>query len=198
MRAARIVDRTKNQYGKVIGDHKPNPILDTRIYDVMFLDGSIKQYNANIIAEHMYSQVYKDGQRYQLLELIINHSPDGRAVHGDGGWTTAKNGRKLRKHTTKGCFMWVEWKDGTKTWVTLKDMKESYPIQVEEYSKANKIMSDPDFTWWSTFTLNKQEQIIGAVKNRSKKKTHKYGVLVPNTVKEAYMLEKAAGNMLWQ
>ena len=46
--------------------------------------------------------------------------------------------------------------------------------------------------------LKKREQIISAVKARLKKKTHKYGVLVPNTVKEAYMLDKEAGNTLWQ
>ena len=68
MSAARVVYRTKNQYGKVIGDHNPNPILDTRIYDVMFPDVSIQQYAANIIAEHMYSQVDKDGHHYQLLD----------------------------------------------------------------------------------------------------------------------------------
>ena len=31
MRAARVVHRTKNQDEKVIGDHNPNPILDTSI-----------------------------------------------------------------------------------------------------------------------------------------------------------------------
>ena len=77
MREARVVDRTKNQVGKVIRDHSPNPILDTSIYDVMFPDGSIQQYAANIIAEHMYSQVDEDGNRYQLLESIINHCTDG-------------------------------------------------------------------------------------------------------------------------
>ena len=123
IRAARVVERTKNQYGKLIGDHNPNPILDTRIYEVMFPDGSIQQYAANIIAEHMYSQVDKYGHRYQLLESIINHCTDGQAVHGDDGWTTAKNGRKSRKHTMKGWFMCAEWKDGTETWVPLKDMK---------------------------------------------------------------------------
>ena len=85
MRAERVVDRTKNQYGRVIGYHNPNPILDTRIYDVMFPDDSILQYAANIIAEHMYSQVDKDKHLYQLLESIINHRTDGRAVHGDDG-----------------------------------------------------------------------------------------------------------------
>ena len=44
VRAARVVERTKNQYGKVISDHEPNPIFDTMIYDVMFPDGSIQQY----------------------------------------------------------------------------------------------------------------------------------------------------------
>ena len=53
MRAARVVDRTNNQDGKLIEDHNLNPILDTGIYDVMFPDGQIQQYAANIIAEHM-------------------------------------------------------------------------------------------------------------------------------------------------
>ena len=164
----------------------------------MFLDGSIQQYAANIIAEHMYSQVDKEGHCYQLLKSMINHRTDGRAVHGDDGWTTAKNGRKSCKHTTKGWFICVEWKDGNEKWVPLKDMKESYPFQVSEYAEANNLMSDHAFAWWSPFTLKKQEQIIGTVKARLKKKTRKYGVLVPSTVKESYMLNKEAGNTLWQ
>ena len=144
----------------------------------------------------MYSQVDKDGHRYQLLESIINHCTDGRSVRGDDEWTTAKNGRKSRKHTMKGWFMCAEWKDGTKTWVPLKDMKELYPVQVAEYSEANKLMSEPAFAWWAPFTLKKRERIIGAVKSHLKKKTHKYGLLVPNTVKETYILDKEAGNTL--
>ena len=79
--------------------------------------------------------------------------------------------------------MCVEWKDGTETWLPLKDMKESYPIQVTEYAETNKLMSESAFAWWTPFTLKKQEQIIGAVKARLKNKTHKYGVIVPNTMK---------------
>ena len=77
-------------------------------------------------------------------------------------------------------------------------MKESYPIQVAEYAEANKLISKPGFSWWTPFTLKKQERIIGAVKARLKKKTHKYGVLVPNTVKEAYILIKGYGNTIWR
>ena len=58
-------------------------------------------------------------------------------------------------------------------------------------------MSKPAFAWWEPFTLKKGEQIIVAVIACLKKKTHKYGVLVPNTVKEEYMLDKEAGNTLW-
>ena len=94
--------------------------------------------------------------------------------------------------------MCVEWKYGTKTWVPLKDMKDSYPVQVAEYYEANKLMSDLYFAWWAPFTLKKREQIIVTVKSCLRKKTHKYGVLVPNTVKEAYMLDKESGNTLWQ
>ena len=91
----------------------------------------------------MYSQVDEDRHCYQLLESIINHRTDGRAVHGDDGWTTAKNGRKSCKNTTKYWFMCVEWKDGTKTWFPLKDTKESYPVQVAEYAESNKLVSEP-------------------------------------------------------
>jgi hypothetical protein len=36
-------------------------MLDIRIYDVMFPDGVVQQYAANIIAENIYSQVDSDG-----------------------------------------------------------------------------------------------------------------------------------------
>ena len=76
-------------------------------------------------------------------------------------------------------------------------MKESYPVQVAEYDEANKLISEPTFAWWSPFTLKKKKRIIGAFKACLKKKTHKYVVLLPSTVKEAYMLDKEAGNILW-
>ena len=94
--------------------------------------------------------------------------------------------------------MWAEWKDRIETWVTLKNMKELYPVQVEEYDEANNLMYKPFFLGWAPFMLKKLKKIIDAVKDCLKKKTHKYGVLVPNTAKEAYMLDKEAGNTLWR
>ena len=77
-------------------------------------------------------------------------------------------------------------------------MNKSYPVKVAEYAEANKLSSKPVFAWWSPFTIKKRELIIGAAKARLKKKTHKYGMLVPNTVNKAYIIDKEAGNTIWR
>ena len=41
-----------------------------------------------------------------------------------------------------------EWKDGTSDWLPLAALKESYPVQVDEYAVNNKIASEPAFAWW--------------------------------------------------
>ena len=37
----------------------------------------------------------------------------------------------------------VHWKDGSETWVPLKDMKESHPIEVAEFAKARGVADEP-------------------------------------------------------
>jgi hypothetical protein len=37
----------------------------------------------------------------------------------------------------------------TSTWVSLKDLKESNPIETAEYAVANKISEEPAFAWWA-------------------------------------------------
>ena len=41
-----------------------------------------------------------------------------------------ENGIKKRKITTKGWDLKVEWKNGTSSWIPLKDLKESNPIEI--------------------------------------------------------------------
>ena len=55
MQAARVISRARDDAGLVLGRYNSNPILDIRVYDVMFPDGSVQQYAANIIAENLYS-----------------------------------------------------------------------------------------------------------------------------------------------
>ena len=55
MRNAKVIGRSKDSDGEVIGTYDENPFLNTIIYDVEFPDGEIKEYAANVIAENMYS-----------------------------------------------------------------------------------------------------------------------------------------------
>ena len=80
MENARVVKRHKNHDGQYIGRRHDNPILDTRVYDVEFNDGSVKQYSANVIAENMFSQVDADGYHYLLLDVIIDHRSNDQVV----------------------------------------------------------------------------------------------------------------------
>ena len=48
VRAARVIGQSKDKNGNVIGSYDPNPILNTKIYDVLFPDGSLQQYAAPI------------------------------------------------------------------------------------------------------------------------------------------------------
>jgi hypothetical protein len=47
--------------GVPIGVAHKNPILDTRVFEVEFLDGHTASMTANAIAENLFSQVNKDG-----------------------------------------------------------------------------------------------------------------------------------------
>jgi hypothetical protein len=57
--------------------------------------------------------------------------------------------------TTKGWKLLVEWKDGSMDLLPLKDLKESYPVQVAEYAVANKIVEQLAFAWWVLYVLRK-------------------------------------------
>jgi hypothetical protein len=56
--------------------------------------------------------------------------------------------------------MLVQWKDGSTTWIPLKDLKESNPIQVADYVVAHKLPAEPAFSWWVPYVLRKRDRII--------------------------------------
>ena len=83
----------------------------------------------------------------------------------------------------------MSWKDGSTSWVPLKDLKESNPVKVAEYVVVNKILEEPAFAWWATWVLRKRDCIIKKVKSRYWARTHKYGVLLPKSVAEALCVD---------
>jgi hypothetical protein len=59
-----------------------NPVLDSRVYDVEFLDGERQEISYNLLAEHLLSQVDKEGNQYQIFKEIVDHRKDPeRAVN---------------------------------------------------------------------------------------------------------------------
>ena len=44
--------------------------------------------------------------------------------------------------------MLVQWKDGSETWVPLKDMKELHPVEVVDYARAKKVDEEVEFAYW--------------------------------------------------
>ena len=67
-----------------------------------------------------------------------------------------------------------------------------------EYAFNNKLVSKPAFAWWAPHTLKKRNAIIFKVKTRYWKRTHKYGVGIPNSVQEALRIDKETGTTFWQ
>jgi hypothetical protein len=70
MQFARVVKRLRDNERRPIGIANQNPIVDTREYEVEFLDGHRESLSANTIAQHLFSQIDEEGHRY-LLWMII-------------------------------------------------------------------------------------------------------------------------------
>ena len=151
-------------------------MLNTILYDVQFPDGGIKPYSENHIAENILTKVDADGYHNQILEGISDHSKNKRAVEKKYQWIVTKRVRGSMRKTTVVWKFHVKWKYGKVTWTSIKDLKESNPIEVDKYVTARSIPDEPDFFWWVQFTLIKQDIIIAAVNSRGRKATHTYSI----------------------
>ena len=198
VKSAKVIGRSKDADGNVIGTYDNNPLLNTMLYDVEFPDGEIREYAANVIAENMYAQVDPDGHSYNILDGIIDHSKDESAVDKSSGYVTTKSGQKRLRKSTKGWKLLVAWKDGSEQWIPLSVLKESNPVEVAEFAVAKGIDDEPAFKWWVPYTLRKRDKIISGVVGRVKRVTHKYGVEIPRTIEEAYKLDERNGDTIWR
>ena len=92
MQRAKVISRSKSDDGRILGMYDDNPMLNTLLYDVQFPDGTIKEYAANIIAENMFSQVDADGYSHTILEAIVDHKKDDKAVDCVDKYIQTKSG----------------------------------------------------------------------------------------------------------
>ena len=86
------------------------------------------KYTANIIAENMFTQLDDEGNQYQHINKIMDHRKYNAAIPISDGMTRGHNGKESPKITTQGWELVVEWKNGSTSWMKLKDLKESSPI----------------------------------------------------------------------
>ena len=199
LQKARIVGRKKDDDGMPIGKRNPNPILDSCMYEVEFPDGSTDAVTANIIAENMFSQIDDEGRSHAILQEIVDHRKNGHAVSKDDGFTiNPTSGARNPRLTTRGWDLQVQWRDGSTSWVALKDLKESNPVEVAEYAVVNKIVEEPAFAWWVRSILRRRDRIIKKVQTRFKIKTHKFGIELPKSVKHALEIDRRTGTDFWR
>lgn len=194
---ARVTKRLRDKDGLPIGTANDNPILDSHVYEVEFPDGHKAALSANVIAENLFAQVDREGNRHVLFDEVIAHRTNGKELKHQDAFVQTSRGTKRRKESTVGWEILVRWKDGSTTWVALKDLKEAYPVQLAEYAVSARISEEPAFAWWVPFTLRKRNRIIPKVKSKYWVRTHNFGIKIPKNVQEARAFDVENGNTFW-
>jgi hypothetical protein len=141
-----------------------------------------------------------DGKQYVLLEEIVNHQCLPAAVKLSDQKIVCADGKTYLKRSTIGWQLCCHWKDGSTSWENLADLKESHPIETAKYAKILGINHEPAFDWWVPHVPRKRDHIISLVRKRNPrylKQTHKFGIELPKTIKEALELDKKNGNTFW-
>lgn len=164
-------------------------MMDTRIYDVIFSNGSIKQYLVNPIADLIWANCDEEWQRYRALDEFIGYKMTPDSIEKEDGYFYGLNGQRDFIKTTKGYEFEIRWCDGQTSWISLKDAKELYPVEMAEYSLNIGIKDKTSFRWWILYLLKKAD-VVSRIKQRSVKKIYKFGIRVPHTMEGAYQFDR--------
>ena len=114
---AKVTKRQREPNGIPVGTANDNPILDSRMYEVEYQDGTKASLAATYIAENMFAQVDQEGNRHVLLDKAIDHRVSGREVKQQDSFITTRSGTKRRHETAIVWQLLVQWKDGSTNWV---------------------------------------------------------------------------------
>jgi hypothetical protein len=195
----RVTSRKRDKDSNPIRLANANPILDTSEYTFTFNDGDETVLNANLIAEAMYAQCDPNGNQYVLLDSIIDHKQLDSAIRPSDQKVVRPNRCTYLKRSTIDWQVCCQWKDGSTSWESLADLKESHPIETTKYAVTKGLDHEPAFNWWVPHVLKKRDQLISLVRKPTTgylKRTHKFGIEIPKTVKEALALDRKNGNTL--
>lgn len=77
--------------------------------------------------------------------------------------------------------------------MSLKQLKESNPLEAAEFATARGIVEEPASCWWIPYTLRRRDRVIASINKRIK-----YDVEVPTSIEHAYRINHANKNSLWR
>lgn len=77
---------------EVIGHAHSNPLLDTRVYEAAFNDGTICEYSTNVISENIYTTVNDEGFETYIFKDNYHRVDLNIALSDDNAWTISHNG----------------------------------------------------------------------------------------------------------
>ena len=83
---------------------------------------------------NLFSQVDEEGHRHVIFDAIVDYRRDSTAIGQSDAFITSANGGCHRRETTKGWHILIQWKDGSTSWETLKDVKHAHPVQRAGYA----------------------------------------------------------------
>ena len=117
------------------------------MYEVEYNNGHTTSLAANLIAKNLFTQVDQERNLFTILESITGTRTDGTQVIQQDAFVHISMGTKIRVNTTKLWEIFIQWKDGSTTWNTLKNLKDYYPVQMAGFAVENRISEEPDFAW---------------------------------------------------
>lgn len=167
---AKVISRKQDNSGNPIGTAHANPLLDTRVYKVEYLDGHTESCAANIITENIYAQIDEEGNHFLFLGEITDHHSHNTAIHHEDKFIM--HGNKIPCRTTQGWYLLVTWCDSS-SWEPLCNRKDSHPIEVAQYTVANKLLEEAAYAWWVPLTLKKCDYLVSALQTCAQKYSQK-------------------------
>ena len=141
----KVRSRQRDGSGKLIGTKNSKAALDTRLYNVQFIDGHFEQYSTNVLSEALLDNCDDNGFDTGFIHEISGHRSNSHALPKSKGHFTSKTGNRCPKVTLQGWELSITWKDGATTWVPLSILKNSIPDLVAEYARNSKILKEPAF-----------------------------------------------------
>lgn len=128
----------------------------------------------------------------------MDHKSNESAIPIKDGSYLDQSGTMRPKITTQGWYFQLEWKDRTMNWIPLKDLKDDYPMQLAEYVVRNNLQEETAFKWWVPGVLNKKDRMVAKIKSKYWTRTHKYGIQIPKSIKEALRFDREDVKNHWR